>query len=51
MASIYKSFQCVKIITTDRAKRYKASYQGTRLFAESLEALHIKIEDHIFSYR
>lgn len=51
MASIHKSFQCVKVITSNKAKRYKASYQGTRLFAATLEELHSKIEDHIFSYR
>jgi hypothetical protein len=51
MATIYKGFQCVKIITSDRAKRFKATWQGTRLFAATAPELQEKIDSHIFSYR
>ena len=49
--TIYKGFKVAKIVTSDKAKRYKGTHQGTRVFAESLEALHEKIEVHIYTYR
>ncbi len=51
MATIYKGFKCVKIITSNRAKRFKGTWQGTRLFAPTEPDLQEKIDEHIFSYR